>query len=56
MIIKKDKNRRKLPAGIQQIISNQYLEPFRADKRKAIGLAIELEDMGKGLLDWKETE
>lgn len=43
-------------AGIQQIINNQYLEPFRADKRKAIGLAIELEDMGKGLLDWKETE
>lgn len=43
-------------AGIQQIISNQYLEPFRADKRKVIGLAIELEDMGKGLLDWKETE
>lgn len=56
MIIKKDKNRRKLPAGIQQIINNQYLEPFRADKRKVIGLAIELEDMGKGLLDWKETE
>lgn len=56
MIIKKDKNRRKLPAGIQQIINNQYLEPFRADKRQAIGLAIELEDMGKGLLDWKETE
>lgn len=43
-------------AGIQQIINNQYLEPFRADKRKVIGLAIELEDMGKGLLDWKETE
>ena len=43
-------------AGIQQIISNQYLEPFRADKRQVIGLAIELEDMGKGLLDWKETE
>lgn len=43
-------------AGIQQIINNQYLEPFRADKRQVIGLAIELEDMGKGLLDWKETE
>ena len=43
-------------AGIQQIINNQYLEPFKADKRQAIGLAIELDDMGKGLLDWKETE
>ena len=43
-------------AGVQQIINNQYLEPFRADKRQVIGLALELEDMGKGLLDWKETE
>lgn len=42
-------------AGIQQIINNQYLEPFRADKRQVIGLAIELDDLGKGLLDWKET-
>ena len=42
-------------AGIQQITNNQYLEPFRADKRQVIGLAIELDDLGKGLLDWKET-
>ena len=43
-------------AGIQQIINNQYLEPFRADKRQVIGLAIELDDLGKGLLDCAETE
>ena len=40
-------------AAKNQIITNQYLEPFKADKRKPIGLAIELDDLGKGLLDWK---
>ena len=39
-------------AAIQQIASNQYLEPFKADKREVIGLGIELDDEGKGLLDW----
>ena len=44
-------------AAEQQIKDNQYLEPFKADKsRSVIGLAIELEDMGKGLLDWKKVE
>ena len=40
----------------KQILSNQYAEPFKADKRKVIALAIELDDMGKGLIDWKEVE
>lgn len=40
-------------AAEQQIIAKNYLEPFKADKRKAIGLAIELDDMGKGLVAWK---
>ena len=40
-------------AAKAQILANNYLEPFKADKRKAIGLAIELDDIGKGLLDWK---
>lgn len=39
-------------AGIEQIINNQYLEPFKSSKRQVIGLAIELDDMGKGLVDW----
>lgn len=43
-------------AAKNQIITNQYLEPFKADKRKPIGLAIELDDLGKGLLDWKVVE
>ena len=43
-------------AAVQQIVNNQYLEPFKADKREVIGLGIELDDEGKGLLDWKKAE
>ena len=43
-------------AAVQQILANQYLEPFKADKREVIGLGIELHDEGKGLLDWKVAE
>lgn len=43
-------------AAIQQILDNKYLEPFMADKRKVIGLGIELDEEGKGLLDWGTTE
>lgn len=43
-------------AAIQQILNNKYLEPFQADKRKVIGLGIELDEEGKGLLDWGITE
>lgn len=42
-------------AGIEQIKNNQYLEPFKSDLRKTIGLSIELDDLGKGLLDWEEV-
>ena len=45
-----------MAAAEKQILSNQYAEPFKADKRKVIALAIELDDMGKGLIDWKEVE
>ena len=43
-------------AAAQQIIDNRYLEPFKADKRKVIGLAIELDEQGKGLMDWKRVK
>jgi len=43
-------------AAVQQILANQYIEPFKADKREVIGLGIELDDEGKGLLDWKNVE
>jgi len=42
-------------AAIKQILANQYLEPFKADKREVIGLGIELDDEGKGLLDWAKA-
>ena len=43
-------------AATEQILNRQYMEPFKADKRKVIGLGIELDEEGKGLLDWKRVE
>jgi len=42
-------------AAAEQIRAKQYAEPFKADKRKVIALGIELDDRGKGLVDWKEV-
>lgn len=42
-------------AVAEQIKAKQYAEPFKADKRKVIALAVELDDLGKGLVDWKEV-
>ena len=42
-------------AATEQIRAKQYIEPFKADKRKVTALAIELDDKGKGLVDWKEV-
>ena len=42
-------------AAEKQIIDNRYTEPFKGGKRKVIALAMELDDMGKGLIDWKEV-
>ena len=44
-----------LSAAEKQIKANQYTEPFKADKRRVVALAVELDDMGKGLIDWKEV-
>ena len=43
-------------AAEEQMKAKQYAEPFKADKRKVIALAIELDDMGQGLVDWKEVK
>ena len=46
-----------LSAAEAQIKAKQYAEPFKADqKRKVVALAVELDDMGKGLVDWKLVE
>ena len=42
-------------AAAEQIKAKQYSEAFTADKRKVIALAVELDDLGKGLVDWKEV-
>ena len=42
-------------AAEEQMKAKQYAEPFKADKRKVIALAIGLDDKGKGLVDWKEA-
>lgn len=41
-------------AAEQQMIHNQYTAPFEADGRQVVSLVIELDDMGKGMSDWKE--
>ena len=43
-------------AATEQILNRQYMEPFKADKRQVIGLGIELDGEGKGLLGWKRAE
>ena len=42
-------------AAEEQMKAKQYAEPFKAEKRKVIALAIELDYKGKGLVDWKEV-
>ena len=39
-------------AAEQQIRNNQYAEPFKGEGKEVVALAIELEDSGKGLLEW----
>ena len=44
-----------ISAAESQIKEKSYTEPFKADKRKVIALAVELDEKGKGLTDWKEV-
>ena len=43
-------------AAAEQIKANGYTEPFMADKRGVIALAVELDDMGKGLVEVERME
>ena len=45
-----------LAAAEQQIRDCGYMEPFKGDKRKVVGLAVELDSEGKGLIDWRVVE
>ena len=44
-----------IDAATEQMRAKQYAEPFKADKRKLTAIAIELDENGKGLIDWKEV-
>ena len=44
-----------IDAATEQIRAKQYAEPFKADKRKVVALVIELDENGKGLVDWNEV-
>ncbi len=44
-----------LAAAEKQILENHYAEPFKADSRQVVALAVELDEQGKGLNDWKEV-
>ena len=44
-----------IDAATEQMRAKQYAEPFKADRRKVTALTIELDDMGKGLVEWKEV-
>ena len=50
------KNNGGLPAATNQIKETGYMEPFKTGPHKVIGLAIELDDKGKGILDWQIVE
>lgn len=43
-------------AATRQILDRQYLAPFQTPDRHVIGLALELQDEGKGLLDWQQVQ
>ncbi len=44
-----------MDAAESQINDRDYTQPFQADGRKVIALAVELDNMGRGLIDWKEV-
>ena len=45
-----------IAAAEQQIRNCGYTEPFKGDKRKVVGLAVELDSEGKGLVEWKVVD
>lgn len=45
-----------LSAAAKQIVDNNYLQPFRSSTHKVMGLAIELDDLGRGITGWQIVE
>ena len=44
-----------LDSAERQIRDNLYAEPFKAEGREVIALALELDDLGKGILGWRRV-
>ena len=42
-------------AAARQIADRMYMEPFKADRREVIGVAVELDDEGRGLTAWQRV-
>ena len=40
-------------SAAKQIVERKYLEPFAADNRCVTGIAVELDEEGRGLLGWQ---
>lgn len=51
----KHKNYLSRPRRFGKLSQTNTWKPFKADKRKVIGLAVELDEKGKGLIDWAEV-
>lgn len=43
-------------AAEKQIKENLYAEPFKVNNKMVVALAIDLDDLGKGIVGWKEVE
>lgn len=44
-----------LASAVKRIKDNNYLAPFCCAGRKVIGIAIELDDLGKGMTGWEQV-
>ena len=45
-----------LASAVKQIKGNNYLTPFCCAGRKVIGIAIELDDLGRGMTGWEQVD
>ncbi len=44
------------PFSLINALKQSRVRPFKTDKRQVIGLGIELDENGKGILDWEKVD
>ena len=44
------------PFSLINALKQSGVRPFKTDKRQVIGLGIELDENGKGILDWEKVD